>query len=31
VQTPPYGIMLGDLLEAQCRALAEATREVDYP
>jgi hypothetical protein len=31
VQTPPYGIMLADLLETQCRTLAEATREVDYP
>jgi predicted GNAT family acetyltransferase len=31
VQTPPYGIMLGDLLEAQCRALAEETGDLDYP
>jgi RimJ/RimL family protein N-acetyltransferase len=31
VQTPPYGIVLTDLLESQCRALAEETCDLDYP
>ncbi len=30
-QTPPYGIMLGDLSEQQCHALAEQTCALDYP
>jgi ribosomal protein S18 acetylase RimI-like enzyme len=31
VQTPPYPFVLGDLSEPQCRAFAEATRDLDYP
>jgi RimJ/RimL family protein N-acetyltransferase len=31
VQTPRYPIVLGELTQAQCRALAEATRDQDYP
>jgi len=31
VQTPTYPIMLGDLSAAQCHALAEVTRTLDYP
>src|SRR5262249_34983786 len=31
VQTPPHGIVLADLLKTQCRALAEETRDLDYP
>ena len=30
-QTPPFPIVLGDLSEPQCRALAEETRALDYP
>jgi GNAT superfamily N-acetyltransferase len=30
-QTPPYGIVLADLRQTQCRALAEETRDLDYP
>jgi GNAT superfamily N-acetyltransferase len=29
-QTPPHPIVLGDLLDTQCQALAEQTREVEY-
>jgi RimJ/RimL family protein N-acetyltransferase len=31
VQTPGYPIILGDVTPAQCRALAEETRDLDYP
>jgi RimJ/RimL family protein N-acetyltransferase len=31
VQTPGYPIVLGELTPAQCRALAEETRDLDYP
>jgi RimJ/RimL family protein N-acetyltransferase len=31
VQSPGYPIVLGDLTQAQCRALAEETRDLDYP
>ena len=31
VQTPPYPIVLGELTQVQCHALAEQTRELDYP
>jgi RimJ/RimL family protein N-acetyltransferase len=31
VQTPGYPIVLGELTQAQCRALAEETRDLDYP
>lgn len=30
-QTPPYPIVLGELTQMQCHALAEQTRELDYP
>lgn len=30
-QTPPYAIVLGELSEAQCHALAEQTQAVDCP
>lgn len=30
-QTPPFPIILGDLSQAQCCALAEQTRTLDYP
>jgi hypothetical protein len=30
-QSPGYPIVLGELTLAQCRALAEETRELDYP
>ena len=30
-QTPPFPIVLGDLSQPQCRALAEETRALDYP
>jgi RimJ/RimL family protein N-acetyltransferase len=30
-QTPPYPIVLGELTPAQCHALAEQTRTIDYP
>jgi hypothetical protein len=30
VQTPPYPIVLGELDDAQCRALAEQTMDIDY-
>jgi RimJ/RimL family protein N-acetyltransferase len=31
VQVPPYPIMLGELEDTHCRALAERTTELDYP
>jgi RimJ/RimL family protein N-acetyltransferase len=31
VQTPGYPIVLGELTRAQCCALADATRDLDYP
>ena len=31
VQTPGYPIVLGELAPSQCRALAEETRDLDYP
>jgi RimJ/RimL family protein N-acetyltransferase len=31
VQGPPFPIVLGELTQAQCHALAELTRELDYP
>jgi RimJ/RimL family protein N-acetyltransferase len=31
VQSPGYPIVLGELTQAQCRALAEETRDFDYP
>jgi RimJ/RimL family protein N-acetyltransferase len=31
VQTPGYPIVLGELNQAQCRTLAEETRDLDYP
>jgi RimJ/RimL family protein N-acetyltransferase len=31
VQTPGYPIVLGELTAAQCRALADETRDLDYP
>jgi len=31
IQTPRYPIILGEVTPAQCRALAEATRDLDYP
>ena len=31
VQTPGYPIVLGELTPAQCRALADETRDLDYP
>ncbi len=31
VQTPPYAIVLGALTQAECDALADETREIDYP
>jgi hypothetical protein len=31
VQTPGYPIVLGELTSAQCRALADNTRDLDYP
>jgi RimJ/RimL family protein N-acetyltransferase len=31
VQTSGYPIVLGELMPAQCRALADATRDLDYP
>jgi len=31
VQTPGYPIVLGELTRAQCRALADQTRDLDYP
>ncbi len=31
VQSPGYPIVLGELTQAQCRALAEETRDLDYP
>ena len=31
VQTPLYPIVLGELTPAQCRALADETRDLDYP
>jgi GNAT superfamily N-acetyltransferase len=31
VQVPPYPIMLGELEDRHCRALAEQTKELDYP
>jgi hypothetical protein len=31
VQTPEYPIVLGELTPAQCRALADETRALDYP
>ncbi len=30
-QSPGYPIVLGELTQAQCRALAEETRDLDYP
>lgn len=30
-QTPPFGIMLGQLTQAQCHALAGETRALDFP
>ena len=30
-QSPGYPILLGELTQAQCRALAEETRDLDYP
>src|ERR1700730_2414065 len=31
VQAPGYPIVLGDLTPVQCRALADQTRDLDYP
>jgi RimJ/RimL family protein N-acetyltransferase len=31
VQTPGYSIVLGELTRAQCRALADETRDLDHP
>jgi RimJ/RimL family protein N-acetyltransferase len=31
VQTPGYPIVLGEVTQAQCSALAEKTRDLDYP
>src|ERR1043166_1669773 len=31
VQTPPHSIVLGEVTRADCRALAEETRDLDYP
>src|SRR5262245_26419351 len=31
VQVPKYAIVLGDVTAAQCRALAEETKGLDYP
>ena len=31
VQAPGYPIVLGELTRAQCRALADQTRDLDYP
>jgi RimJ/RimL family protein N-acetyltransferase len=31
VQTPAYPVVLGELTPAQCRALADETRDLDYP
>ena len=31
VQVPPYPIVLGELDDTNCRALAEQTKELDYP
>jgi hypothetical protein len=31
VQSPGYPIVLGELTQAQCRALAYETRDLDYP
>ncbi len=31
VQSPGYPVVLGELSQAQCRALAEETRNLDYP
>src|SRR5215475_11513448 len=31
VQSPGYPIVLGELTRAQCRALADETRDHDYP
>jgi RimJ/RimL family protein N-acetyltransferase len=30
-QSPGYPVVLGELTQAQCRALAEETRDLDYP